>query len=258
MASIDRAAVTFDLWKTLIFEYGNKSNSSKRAELRTEYSLDALRDLGEPVDQARFHKIFVDMAEEITLGHDSGTDAHFHKWVELGLSRIDHDLPYRIGGSGITHVGDAIDKAFLDCPPLLLEGSLEILNQVHSRGLLIGLITNTGMTSSSAFTAWFAELGLLPIFDHMVFSNDLAIAKPNHLIFDLTLEALRVIPQRVIHVGDNIHTDVAGAAAVGITTVWVSGSTQTDLPFDVKPDFILQTILELLPIVDRWLGSLDR
>lgn len=92
----------------------------------------------------------------------------------------------------------------------------------------------------------------------MVFSNDLAIAKPNHLIFDLTLEALRVIPQRVIHVGDNIHTDVAGAAAVGITTVWVSGSTQTDLPFDVKPDFTLQTILELLPIVDRWLGSLDR
>ncbi|GIT58214.1 MAG: hypothetical protein Ct9H300mP19_01620 [Dehalococcoidia bacterium] len=65
-------------------------------------------------DQARFHKIFVDMAEEITLGHDSGTDAHFHKWVELGLSRIDPDLPYRIGGSGITQVGDAIDKAFLD------------------------------------------------------------------------------------------------------------------------------------------------
>ena len=92
----------------------------------------------------------------------------------------------------------------------------------------------------------------------MVFSNDLAIAKPNHLIFDVTLEALGVKPRRVIHVGDNIHTDVAGAAAAGITTVWVSGTTQTDLPFAVKPDFTLQTILELLPVVDRWLESLDR
>ena len=258
MVSIDRAAVTFDLWNTLIFEFDNKLNSTKRRELRTEYSLDALRGLGESLEWVKFHETFGDLAEEITAGHDAGTDSHFHKWIYLGLSRIDRDLPERIGDSGVADVASAIDKAFLDCPPLLLEGSLEILDQIRRRGLLVGLITNTGMTSSGAFTAWFAELGLLPVFDHMVFSNDLAIAKPNHLIFDVTLEALEVIARRVIHVGDNIHTDVAGAAAAGITTVWVSGSAQTDLTFAVKPDFTLQTILELLPIVDRWLESLDR
>ena len=258
MVSIDRAAVTFDLWNTLIFEFDNKLNSRKRRELRTEYSLDALRGLGESLEWVKFHETFGDLAEEITAGHDAGTDSHFHKWIYLGLSRIDRDLPERIGDSGVADVASAIDKAFLDCPPLLLEGSLEILDQIRRRGLLVGLITNTGMTSSGAFTAWFAEQGLLSVFDHMVFSNDLAIAKPNHLIFDVTLEALGVIPRRVIHVGDNIHTDVAGAAAAGITTVWVSDSAQTDLTFAVKPDFTVRTILELLPIVDRWLESLDR
>ncbi|GIT58215.1 MAG: hypothetical protein Ct9H300mP19_01630 [Dehalococcoidia bacterium] len=91
----------------------------------------------------------------------------------------------------------------------------------------------------------------------MVFSNDLAIAKPNHLIFDPTLEALRVIP-RGLYTSVTIFIQMSQVLPRRHTTVWVSGSTQTDLPFDVKPDFTLQTILELLPIVDRWLGSLDR
>ena len=114
MAFIDRAAVTFDLWNTLIFEFDNKLNSRKRRELRTEYSLDALRGLGESLEWVKFHEIFGDLADEITAGHDGGTDAHFHKWVELGLSLIDPDLPHRLGGSGITHVGDAIDIRIRD------------------------------------------------------------------------------------------------------------------------------------------------
>ena len=257
MLFTDRAAVTFDLWNTLIFEFGDKLKSRTRRELRTEYSLDALRGFGESLDRVKFHEIFGDLADEITAGHDDGTDSHFQQWIRLGLSRIDRDLPERIGDSGVADVASAIDKAFLDCPPLLLEGSLEILDQIRSRGLLVGLITNTGMTSSSAFRAWFDEIGLLPRFDHMAFSNDLAIAKPNRLIFDVALDALGVLPLRVMHVGDNTHTDVAGAASIGITTVWVRGTYGSDFVSTVRSDFTVRTILELLPIIDRWIKSIN-
>jgi HAD superfamily hydrolase (TIGR01509 family) len=250
-------AVTFDLWRTLIFEPGKKENSDQRRELRADYGVAALAEMGKSVDRTDFHKVFVDLSDDITAGHDDEQDSHFGEWIRLGLSRIDIELPDRIGVFGITTVGAAIDKSFIDSPPTLLDGALEMLDDIAERGLRIGMVTNTGLTSGGAFRDWFADIGLLKRFSHIAYSNEMGTAKPNRLMFDATLRALGVVHERALHVGDNLYSDIAGAAAIGMSTVWAAGDSLPDPKKTAEPDYTVETVLELLPIVDDWLETLE-
>lgn len=46
--------------------------------------------------------------------------------------------------------------------------------------------------------------------------------KPRKEIFEYALRKARLSPDEVVHVGDSITTDVKGAAAIGINTVWLN------------------------------------
>ena len=250
-------AVTFDLWGTLIFEFGTKPNSIKRRQLRADYSLDVLTALGESVEHSNFVAVLNTISEDIIAAHDEARDSSLAEWIESGLALLDRDLPKRIGGSGVTAVVDAIDRSFIESPPTLLDGSLDLLDRVRGRGVHVGLISNAGLTSSKAFRVWFEQIGLLDKFEYMAFSNDLAMAKPAKQIFELALNALETRPARALHVGDNMHADVAGAAAAGMSTVWVRGGIESSTPTQTKPDYAVDSVLELVPVVDRWLDSLE-
>lgn len=253
------AAVTFDLWRTLIFEYGKKENSEQRRELRAEYAADYLNGIGKSVQKSVIYDTFNALTDDITAGHDNGFDKHFGEWIHLGLSRIDPELPDRIGLTGLVEVGNAIDKAFIDSPPTLIEGSVEILEAIRRRGLGVGLVTNTGLTSGTTFRYWFERIGLSGIFHHIAYSNELGIAKPDRLIFDVTLRTLDAPPERALHVGDNLHTDVAGATAIGMSTVWVTGDSQPGpvaAEANANPDYTIKSVLDLPPVIDEWLEKL--
>jgi HAD superfamily hydrolase (TIGR01509 family) len=251
------AAVTFDLWRTLIFEFGKKENSAQRRELRADYGIAALTEMGESIDRAEFYRVFVDISDEITAGHDDENDSHYGEWIRLGLSRIDSGLPDRIGIFGVTEVGAAIDRSFIDSPPTLLDGAMEVLDGIAERGLGIGMVTNTGLTSGGAFRDWFADIGLLGKFGHIAYSNEMGTAKPNRMMFDATLRALGVVHERALHVGDNLFSDVAGAAATGMSTVWAAGDSRPDSKKTTEPDYTVETVVDLLPVVDNWLETLE-
>ena len=60
----------------------------------------------------------------------------------------------------------------------------------------------------------------LPI-EHVVTSEDARSYKPDAAIFHRALDYMGVDPSRVIHVGDSLHSDVGGAAKLGIKTCWI-------------------------------------
>ena len=84
-----------------------------------------------------------------------------------------------------------------------------------------------------------------------------SVAKPDAEIFEITLANLGVNAKRSLHVGDNMHTDVAGAAAIGMLTVWVRGGTNSPVETTIKPNYTVDSAIELPAIVDEWLASLD-
>jgi len=58
-------------------------------------------------------------------------------------------------------------------------------------------------------------------FDAVVSSESVRSYKPKPEIFRRALSLLNVTADRAVHVGDSLHSDVSGAAGVGLTTVWL-------------------------------------
>ncbi len=251
------AAITLDLWWTLITDFIHEEPAKDRRRLRTTRASAVLSEFGEDVDQDRLFAMFISLSAEIADGHDRGIDQSHVRWIKHGLTQLDSDLPVRIGPSGVRAVAAAVDQAFMDHPPILPDGSIELLDRLLARGLRIGLISNTGLTSDDCFREWFVHLGLTERFNPLSFSNELAVAKPAGRIFDHTLAALEVSADRALHVGDNMHADVSGAAAVGMSTVWVRRRAESPVRTRTEPDFVVDSVLELVPIVDQWLESLE-
>jgi 4-nitrophenyl phosphatase len=76
-----------------------------------------------------------------------------------------------------------------------------------------------------------------------------AIGKPGPLLYQTLLRAHGVDPARVIVVGDNLETDIPGAAALGLASVLVlTGiSTRADLETSaVKPTLVVESLTALL------------
>jgi putative hydrolase of the HAD superfamily len=58
--------------------------------------------------------------------------------------------------------------------------------------------------------------------DAAAISESVGWRKPRREIFEALLGALGVAPAELLHVGDNLEADVAGAAALGLRTAWLT------------------------------------
>lgn len=245
--------VTLDLWQTLIFEADGSANSGVRGDLRTERTVKGLAEHGIDVDREAVKTQFTKLSVEITSGHDEGVDRHFEKWIRLLIGRLVPGAEEKIGLEAIDAIGVEIDRTFVVSPPHFLDGTHEVLRQLRDRGAKVGLISNTGLTSQDMYREWFEVTGVLDLFDTTTFSNEQAVSKPNPAIFEACIDGLGTKSANTLHVGDNMHTDVAGAARLGMSTVWVEGGTNSPVQTDVSPDYSVASILELPEILDRWL-----
>ncbi len=67
------------------------------------------------------------------------------------------------------------------------------------------------------------DVGVRPLFGVLVDSVGAGRAKPDPRIFRAALDALGVAPARAVFVGDSLPRDMAGARALGMPHVWLSG-----------------------------------
>ena len=91
---------------------------------------------------------------------------------------------------------------------------------------------------------WLGPAGLLEHVDALVTSAAVGVAKPAAGIFERALELAGTRPDEVIHVGDSLENDVAGARAVGIRPVLVA--RDGGAPADVES---VRSLAELPPLL---------
>lgn len=85
----------------------------------------------------------------------------------------------------------------------------------------------------------------LPI-NYVVTSESARSYKPEPAIFRAALELTGWSPERVIHVGDSLHSDVGGARRAGLRTAWVNRAERmSDIGTDT-PDFIWHDLRPML------------
>ena len=88
------------------------------------------------------------------------------------------------------------------------------------RGRALGVCSNFSHTPTARRVLDGA--GLRASFDAVVISEEVGIRKPRAEIFDAGLAALGTAAEETVHVGDNLVSDVDGASARGLRTVWVT------------------------------------
>jgi len=85
-------------------------------------------------------------------------------------------------------------------------------------GIRFGLITNGDLAFQSEKLR---ETGLDRRVEHVIASGELDFAKPDARIFLHACETFGVRPAHAVYVGDRLRTDAIGAAAAGLTGVWL-------------------------------------
>jgi FMN hydrolase / 5-amino-6-(5-phospho-D-ribitylamino)uracil phosphatase len=133
-----------------------------------------------------------------------------------------------------------------------------VLTALRGRGLAIGLLSNT-LWPVSWHREYLARDGVLDLFDAMVFSSELAVAKPHPDVFRAVLARLgNPAPEDCLFVGDRMFEDISGAQGVGMRTVALPDVTVADehrVPVDVEPTYRIGRLAEVLDVADRWLAS---
>ncbi len=66
------------------------------------------------------------------------------------------------------------------------------------------------------------QVGLGDYFTHAISAQAFGVSKPDPKIFHHTLDCLDLEPEELLHIGDDVHTDVWGARASLIPCVWVN------------------------------------
>jgi 2-haloalkanoic acid dehalogenase type II len=83
-------------------------------------------------------------------------------------------------------------------------------------------------------------------FDHIVTSESCRSYKPRPEMFHAALRTLSCSAAEVLHIGDSLTSDVGGAQALGIDTVWLNRTNKPLHDKMVKPTFIATLLSDLL------------
>jgi HAD superfamily hydrolase (TIGR01509 family) len=221
-------AVLFDLYETLISEYAD----GKRKSLRDG---SALERLGIPAEawrkhwgerwQRRMDGTFPDFpsvvrdiaaALELHIGEEAIETYHRHRIAEKAL-------------------------AFRDISGEIME----LLTKLRKRGVKLGLVSNC---APEEVTAW-PDCPLVPLFDTVLLSYEVRLAKPDARIYELACSRLGIEPGEALFVGDGGSDELYGARRCGLTAyhaVWFIPESMKgrfpDVPKLTEPAELLELV----------------
>lgn len=131
-------------------------------------------------------------------------------------------------------IGDGMARLFDDVPAFL--------DYIRTAELRTALVTNSSVRSQ---TVKIELMGLTSVFDAVVISGEHGVVKPDPGIFHIALRQIGCSPAEAWHVGDSLSTDVAGAAAAGVVSVWLNRDGFERSASDPTPDIEIRSLREL-------------
>ncbi|HVE94493.1 MAG TPA: HAD family hydrolase [Acidimicrobiales bacterium] len=230
-------AVTFDHWNTLVYEDGGESRGRRInawLELLVEAGLEATEETVAIAFEAAWDRFLVQWA----------TGRHFDAAQAAGVAvaalaaPVDDVLAARLVAAFVQS-GDGVDFH-------LAEGIEECLATLKEAGVKLGIVCDVGFTSSTILRDHLERRGILRYFDGWSFSDEVGVYKPEAAIFEHALTTVGNPPaERVAHVGDLRRTDIAGANAMGMTSVRYTGVFDDDPQNGPEGDVVVKHHLEL-------------
>lgn len=204
-----------------------------------------------PVYAARFLQTFGPRLGEVDVQTVSEAilkaDAGGYRPENERLQELVDELPWRGEKPSIEELKENWTTEFA-ASAVPMEGMFELLKELRSRGIRLGLITNGYVRRQNNKID---ALGLRPYLDVVCVSGAVGIHKPDPRIFQHALAELQVDAAHAWYVGDHPTNDIIGGEGAGLTTVWRRGCHEwpTDRP---EPKLQFDTLKEIIPMLDRF------
>ncbi len=194
----------------------------------------------------------VELGHRAGLGHDD--PAFTARWRDTMLGGHNGDRRY---AEILRELGVDDADAFIDAEHdvwrpahSVLASAQALLDSLRARGIKTGLVANSWPDPGRVLRADAEAFGLAERLDALVFSEELGVRKPAPEIFLHACRQLEVEAGATMFVGDNLVTDVQGAANVGMTTVQALWFRADDTS-GIEADFMAFTPMDVLNAVRR-------
>ena len=213
---MQKKVVLFDLWMTLVFGLSVDPILTLQVLLKH-------RKPGEPLDSEFLTKC---------LTTDVTNPGRFLKEVAAPF-----DLKVPSGAvTGFRKLIDDERKA-----ATAYDDAHQVLTQLKLHGYRIGLISNLWPFPVRRI---FTEMGLGAHFEHLVYSYEVGVRKPNRIIFDHTAQLFGVEAADCVMVGDSLSSDVEGALAAGMDAILIDRSGKV-AQLDAKNAHVVRSLTEV-------------
>ncbi|HET7488448.1 MAG TPA: HAD family hydrolase [Acidimicrobiales bacterium] len=224
-------AVTFDFWNTLVYELRGDLRSR-----RLEAWSGLLEERGFALERVELEAVYDGAWEAYLASWEANEQFLAAEAAEHIIERLGFTVPDDVRTQLVEAFGGAGATAELH----LADGAEGCLRSLKDAGIKLGIICDVGFTPSHTLRDHLIRHGVLPLFDHWSFSDEVGAYKPSPVIFEHALEGLGgPAPSRVAHVGDIRRTDVAGALAMGMVAVRYTGIEDDDTQPEPEAHFVV-------------------
>ena len=207
--------VTFDFWDTLVTD--SPENLRAQRARRVEAIRRALHDAGAPVSAVDAEDIHersgLTLAERFWSDNRDPSPA---EQLRIVLDTREPGIAARLSPAAFAAALEAYISPVLAHPPDLSPGAARAVRDLAARGVILGIVSNTGRTPGVILRRVLERHGLLRYFGPIAYSDEIGVRKPEAEIFRVTLAAAGMQPGQSLHIGDNPDADVVGARGIGM------------------------------------------
>jgi putative hydrolase of the HAD superfamily len=227
--------VTFDLWETLLFE--RNGANALRTETRCSNFAKALRRFDVEVLPSQVACALEDMISFLLKTWNRNEDITHQEQLRLVVKYATKGA-VTMKKRWIRELSAAYVSPIYQVPPYLNPDALTMLESLQKQNRRVGLICNTGLTPGFELRKFLAK-DVARYFDHMTFSDEIGIRKPDPKIFLHTAQKLKTKPNEIVHIGDNLKSDVWGAKNAGFKAFYLQSNEGQDKIAQSDPNSLL-------------------
>ena len=214
--------------------YGTVTTGDRLAVEKT--SAEVVRAFDLPITAS---DLAVSWGEQFFQAIESSNGTHFRTLYEIECATLQATVRPYAGEIDATPFADML-KAYWANPPLAPHAAA-FLDRLS---LPVCIVSNA---DSDDVNRAISRHGVKV--SHVVTSEDARSYKPDQGIFNMALLRMEVRPDRVLHAGDSLHSDVEGAQAAGIATCWVQYNDRILDVGNAHPDHKVSDLQELCGIL---------
>ena len=226
---------SFDLWSTLI-----RSNPNFKKE-RCLFFHKHFNTLGKSAEETKTIFRTVDlMANYTNEKTGKNIDAEEMYLMVIYLLNNSH-VPFR--DIDLRRLYQEMEDLILQYIPVVYDShTKETLEAIKAMpDTTLNLLSNTGFIKGVTLRKILDRLKLSKYFDFQLFSDELGISKPNPTIYQTLLENIHnlrndnISLKEIVHIGDNVVSDIEGAESFGINAFQVNSNDNTIKNLIISP-----------------------